>query len=94
MNCSRGSIVSKGFSSSLISHHPQHLVYCIEYFRSELVKSEYLFSSLTLSASIGTATLNSIKVKPMFDSNYDQPPTNNDDLQAFKDLIQLKKYFF
>ncbi|CAF0950598.1 unnamed protein product [Adineta steineri] len=88
----RGSITSKTNSSSLISYHPQHLVYCIEYFRSELVKSKYLFSSLTSSSSIGTATLNSTQVKPVInDFIIDQPTEDNQDMQATPDLIQIKK---
>jgi hypothetical protein len=65
----------------------------MEFFRSELAKSEYLFSSLTTSASIGSATLNSITVKPLFDPNFDQIPSNTEDLKHFKDIVQIKKYF-
>jgi hypothetical protein len=90
----RASINSKGHSSNLISHYPQYLVYSIEHFRGELLKALYLFYSLTLSASIGTATLNSITVKAIFDPDNDQVSSNAEDMQNFQDRNQIKKFVF
>ncbi|CAF0935538.1 unnamed protein product [Rotaria sordida] len=86
----RASISSKGSVSNILSHHPQNLVYGIEYFRGELVKAQYLFSSLISSASIGSATLNNVTIKPFSISNIDQKPENNEDMQIFQDLTQIK----
>ncbi|CAF1556949.1 unnamed protein product [Rotaria magnacalcarata] len=87
----RGSIISKGSSSTVSSNYPQNLVYCIEYFRNELAKAEYLFSSLTLSAAIGSATLDNINIQSFSISNIDQKPENHQDMKNFRDLIQIKK---
>jgi len=76
-----------------MSAYPQHLVYCIEYFRSELVKAKYLFSSLTLSSSIGTATLNSIQIKPVPISNLSQITEDHQDMQTSQDIIQIEKFY-
>jgi hypothetical protein len=77
-----------------MSAYPQHLVYCIEYFRSELVKAKYLFSSLTLLSSIGTATLNSIQIKANPISNIGQIKEDHQDMQTSQDLIQIEKFHF
>ncbi len=92
MNKIRASITSKGHSSSLISHHPQHLVYCVEYFRSELIKAVYLFYSLT--SFTDPPTLNSLTVKAIFEPNVDQIHSNTKDMQFFEDINQIKKYDF
>ncbi|CAF4708318.1 unnamed protein product, partial [Rotaria sp. Silwood2] len=85
----RASVSSKGSASNILSHHPQNLVYSIEYFRNELVKAQYLFSSLISSASIGSATLNSVIIKPFLISNINQKSENNEDFQNIQDIIQI-----
>lgn len=77
----------------LLSYYPHNLVYCIEYFRSELIKSAYLFNSLKSSNSIGSATLDNTNVKQFSISNIDQKPENNQNMKYFQDLIQIKKLF-
>ncbi|CAF0871325.1 unnamed protein product [Rotaria sp. Silwood1] len=86
----RASVSSKASASNILSHHPQNLVYCIEYFRNELVKAQYLFSSLISSASIGLATLNNVTIKPFPISNMDQKAENNEDIQNMQDIMQIK----
>ncbi|UJR38611.1 hypothetical protein I4U23_031276 [Adineta vaga] len=86
----RGSITSRGNNSNTLIHHPQHLVYCIEHFRSELLKAKYLFNSLTNLSSIGTATLDNIQIKSISNSFYNQfqDENNRNDSQ---DSLQIKK---
>jgi hypothetical protein len=76
----------------LVSHHPQHLVYCIEYFRSELIKSVYLFYSLT--SFINPPNLNNLTVKAIFDPIIDEIPSNTKDMQVYEDIKQIKKFDF
>jgi len=76
----------------LVSHHPQYLVYCIEYFRSELIKSVYLFYSLT--SFINPPNLNNLTVKAIFDPIIDEIPSNPKDMQVYEDIKQIKKFDF
>jgi hypothetical protein len=68
-------------------------VFCIEYFRSQLLKAQYLFSSLTLSASIGSSTLENIIVKSLSTINLQQKLSEPQDRQTKEDLNEIKKYF-
>jgi hypothetical protein len=44
-----------------------------------------------LSASIGTATLDTIIVKPIFNPDIEKIPPND---QHYQDIIQIKKFYF
>lgn len=68
-------------------------MFCIEYFRSQLLKAQYLFSSLTLSASIGSSTLENIIVKSLSTINLQQKLSEPQDRQTKEDLNEIKKYF-
>jgi len=85
---SRASIVSTKSSTNINGYYPQHTVYCIEYFRNELVKSIYLLSSLTFSKDIPIATLNAIIVQP----NPEDIQLDEQDMSLFQ-IIQLIKKF-
>jgi hypothetical protein len=80
-------------SSTNLTYNPQHLAYCVEYFRNQLIKAQYLFSSLTLSASIGSSTLENIIVKSLSTINLRQPLLNAQDAQTNEDIIEIKRYY-
>ncbi|CAF1370069.1 unnamed protein product [Adineta steineri] len=84
---------SNGFkgSSTNLTYNPQHLAYCIEHCRNQLVKAQYLFSSLTLSASIGSSTLENIIVKSLSSIDLRQSLLNPQDAQNNEDIIEIKK---
>ena len=88
----RGSTLSKGNTGSLIAYHPQHLVYCIEHFRSELFKAKYLFNSLTNSSSIGVATLNNNEIKTT--SNHSFDGQYQEYFNESPDANQIKRFSF
>ncbi len=69
-------------------------MFCIEYFRSQLLKAQYLFSSSTLSASTGSAALENIIVKSLSTSDLQQTSSDPSDPQTREDLNQIKKYSF
>ena len=76
-----------------LSYNPQHLVYCVDYLRGELLKAQYLFSSLTLTASIGSSTLDNLPVKSLSSLNL-QPSCNPTDIPPLnnEDLTELQRY--
>ncbi|UJR07576.1 hypothetical protein I4U23_011864 [Adineta vaga] len=74
-----------------LTYNPQHLAYCVEYFRNQLVKAQYLFSSLTLSASIGSSTLENIIVKSLSTIDLQQTSSNFKNGQNNEDVIEIKK---
>ncbi|CAF4401726.1 unnamed protein product [Rotaria sp. Silwood2] len=78
-------------SSTNLTYNPQHIAYCVEYFRNQLIKAKYLFSSLTLSASIGSSTLENIIVKSLYTINLQQTLSNTQDAQNIEDIIGIKK---
>ncbi|CAF3054589.1 unnamed protein product [Rotaria socialis] len=78
-------------SSTNLTYNPQHIAYCIEYFRNQLIKAKYLFSSLTLSASIGSSTLDNIVVKSLSTINLQQTSSNGQDVQSIEDITGIKK---
>ncbi|CAF1258934.1 unnamed protein product [Adineta ricciae] len=95
----RGSTLSKGNTGSLIAYHPQHLVYCIEHFRSELFKAKYLFNSLTNSSSIGVATLNNNEIKTTsndaFDGQFQEYFNESPDANQIKrDISTLEEHAY
>lgn len=73
------------------TYNPQHLVYCVDFFRSELYKAQYLFSSLTLTASIGSSTLENLIVRSLSTINVDQTPRNATDGQLVDDLLEMQR---
>lgn len=77
-------------SSTNLTYNPQHIAYCVEYFRNQLIKAKYLFSSLTLSASIGSSTLENIVVKSLSTINLQQNALHN---QNNEDVTGIKKYY-
>lgn len=81
-------------SSTNLTYNPQHICYCVEYFRNQLIKAKYLFSSLTLSASIGSSTLENIIVKSLSTINLQQTLLNGPDSQNIEDVNGIKKYSF
>ncbi|CAF1539318.1 unnamed protein product [Rotaria sp. Silwood1] len=78
-------------SSTNLTYNPQHVAYCVEYFRNQLIKAKYLFSSLTLSASIGSSTLENIVVKSLSTINLQQTSSNVQDAQNIEDIVGIKK---
>ena len=84
---------SNGFKGNPtnLTYNPQHLAYCVEHFRNQLVKAQYLFSSLTLSASIGSSTLENIVVKSLSTIDLKQATSNPQDAQNNEDVIEIKK---
>ncbi|CAF1966370.1 unnamed protein product [Rotaria magnacalcarata] len=78
-------------SSTNLTYNPQHIAYCVEYFRNQLIKAKYLFSSLTLSASIGSSTLDNIVVKSLSTINLQQTSSNGQDAQSIEDITGIKK---
>lgn len=74
-----------------LTYNPQHLVYCIDYFRSELFKAQYLFSSLTLTASIGSSTLENIVVKSLSTLNLQQTSSDSPDGQFNEDIVDIQR---
>lgn len=96
-NRSRASIVSNKSSTNITAYYPQHTVYCIEYFRTELVKSIYVFSSLTFSKDIPIVQLNSIITQP----NPEDLQLDQQNMSSFqiiqsikKDVNQLEEYIY
>jgi hypothetical protein len=81
-------------SSATLTYNPQHLAYCVEYFRNQLMKAQYLFSSLTLSASIGSSTLENVIVKSLSTTNFHRIPFNAQDALSNEDFIEIQKYCF
>ena len=73
------------------TYNPQHLVFCIDYFRGELFKAQYLFASLTLSASIGSSTLENIVVKSLSTLNLQPTSTDLNDGQFNEDIIDIQR---
>lgn len=73
------------------TYNPQHLVYCLDHFRSELFKAQYLFASLTLAASIGSSTLENIVVKSLSSLNLQQTSTDLVDGQFNEDVIDIQR---
>ena len=90
---SRSSTTLKG-NSAILTYNPQQFAFCIEYFRNQLRKAQYLFSSLTLSASIGSSTLENVIVKSLSTIDLHQTPSNPSNLQTKEDLNEMKKYAF
>ncbi|CAF1625778.1 unnamed protein product [Adineta ricciae] len=84
---------SNGFKSNPtnLTYNPQQFAYCIEYFRNQLVKAQYLFSSLTLSASIGSSTLENIIVKSLSTIDLQQTTSNPQDAQNNEDVNEIKR---
>ena len=74
------------------TYNPQHLVYCLDHFRSELFKAQYLFASLTLAASIGSSTLENIVVKSLSSLNLQQTSTDLVDGQFNEDVIDIQRW--
>ena len=79
-------------SSTTLTYNPQQFAFCIEYFRNQLIKAQYLFSSLTLSASIGSSTLENIVVKSLSTVNLQQTSADSSFVQHNADVIEIKKY--
>ena len=73
-----------------LTYNPQHLVYCVDYFRSELFKAQYLFCSLTLTASIGSSTLENIVVRSLSNMNFQ---INHFDLQFNEDMTEIQRFY-
>ncbi|CAF1210167.1 unnamed protein product [Rotaria sordida] len=78
-------------SATNLTYNPQHIAYCVEYFRNQLIKAKYLFSSLTLSASIGSSTLENIIVKSLSTLNLQQTSSNTQDAHNIEDILGIKK---
>lgn len=87
----RSSSQVKGTASPL-TYNPQHFLDCMEYFRSELVKAQYLFTSLTLSASIGSSTLETILVRSLSNVDLQDPQRKASDGRNQEDLIEIKRF--
>ena len=64
----------------------------MEYFRSELVKAQYLFTSLTLSASIGSSTLETMLVRSLSNVDLQDPQRNSSEGRNQEDLIEIKRF--
>lgn len=79
-------------SATTLTYNPQQFAFCIEYFRNQLVKAQYLFSSLTLSASIGSSTLENIVVKSLSTVNLQQTSPGAPCIEGNEDVIEIKKY--
>ena len=80
----------KGYPTNL-TYNPQQFAYCIEYFRNQLVKAQYLFTSLTLSASIGSSTLENVIVKSLSTLDLHQTTSNPQDAQNNEDVNEIKR---
>ena len=79
-------------STTTLTYNPQQFAFCIEYFRNQLVKAQYLFSSLTLSASIGSSTLENIVVKSLSTVNLQNTSSDTPNIEGNEDVIEIKKY--
>lgn len=86
----RSSNSMKGTPTNL-TYNPQQFAFCIEYFRNQLVKAQYLFSSLTLSASIGSSTLENIIVKSLSTIDLQRGTTTGPESDNNEDIIEIKK---
>lgn len=82
-----------------LSYNPQHLVYCVDYLRGELIKAQYLFTSLTLTASIGSSTLENLPVKSLSTLNLQatcnpisSPQINEDLAELQRDVASLEEH--
>lgn len=74
-----------------LTYNPQNFAFCIEHFRNQLVKAQYLFSSLTLTASIGSSTLENIIVKSLSTIDLQHATTIGPESDNNEDIIEIKK---
>lgn len=84
---------SNGYKSppTNLTYNPQHFAFSIEYFRNQLVKAQYLFASLTLTASIGSSTLENIVVKSLSTADLQRGTTIGPESDNNEDIIEIKK---
>ena len=66
-------------------------MYCVDYLRGELIKAQYLFTSLTLTASIGSSTLENLPVKSLSALNLQATCNPTSSPQINEDLAELQR---
>ena len=82
------SLTSLKESSIDLKFNPRHIAYCIEYFRNQLMKVDYLFSSLTLSTLSVSSTLDNLVIKSL--TSIDLQLTHKD-AQNNEDIIGIRR---
>ena len=72
-----------------LTYNLRHIVYCIEYFRNQLIKIDYLFSSLT---SFVSSTLDNLVIKSFNTTDLQFTPIdtqNNGDIKKSYFILAL-----